>query len=65
MKTRESGMPEEEMWRAFFDVGNDPAIAQSDSIMPGCCGVRLRLRNLHHSGRPNRARHSPCPGHRA
>ena len=24
MKTRESGMPEEEMWRGFFDPDGDP-----------------------------------------
>jgi len=36
MKTRESGMPEEEMWREFFDP---EAILRSLKLTPSCGGV--------------------------
>ena len=36
MKTRESGMPEEEMWRSFFDP---EGLLRLLKLTPGCCDV--------------------------
>lgn len=65
METRESGMPAEDVWETFFSPEASLTASSTIRTLHECCGIRLRLRDVHDFGGPNRSRESLRPRHQS